>query len=220
MRAPTAQLALRVRHARAHRRVELDQRLEQLGRHQLGEIAALLRLQDATRSNDSASSSMNSSSTPTVSAGPGPNRWSRTSATVAGRDMARGYDTACPAPSGVLPSLDADNRNDRHARCIESPTAGSARRRRAPHWGLVGEARLAAISARGALPGRRTSGAEVTRPGSGPVPRRRSCRSRCPTCARASRRPAFCAAAAGGRTGARGTRRTSRRRSHPACRGR
>jgi hypothetical protein len=67
---------------------------------------------------------------------------------------------------------------------------------------------------------RRTSGAQVTPPGSGPVPRRRSCRSLCPTCARANRRPASCAAAAGGRIGARGTRRTSRRRSHPACRGR
>lgn len=151
MRAQTAQLALRVRHVRAHRRVELDQRLEQLGRHQLGEIAALLRLQDALDPLDEVErlrvQQMNSSSTPTVSAGPAPKRWSRTSATVAGRDMARGYDTARPAPSGVLPSLEADNPQRSPRPLHRAPTAGSARRRRASRWVLVREARLAAISA-------------------------------------------------------------------------
>ena len=47
VRAQPAELALGVRDARADRRMQLDQRLEQLLRHQLGERAAFLQRQDA-----------------------------------------------------------------------------------------------------------------------------------------------------------------------------
>ena len=78
VRAKAVQLALDVGDPAADGRVELHERLEQLRRHQLSEVAVcsaprMLSMR-WTRSSVSASSSMYSSSTPTVSGGPAPNR--------------------------------------------------------------------------------------------------------------------------------------------------